>query len=958
MSTTQEIRIRVNGTWHTVRVGPHTTLLEVLRDHLRLAGTKNGCNQGHCGACTVIVDERAERACIYRAQRATGRSVQTIEGLASPGQPMCEDKGLSLHPLQRAFVEHGAVQCGFCTPGLIMAAKALLDRVPDPSDDQIREALKHNLCRCTGYTKIIAAVRSAARVLRGLDRDTREAPVASGFVGRSLPRQDAWDKVTGHSAFTADLQVDGMLYAAALRSAYPHARLVSVDVGRARSLPGVVAVLTAADVPGDRNHGLVQKDWPVLAYDKVRYVGDAVAIVAAETSAQAQAALQAIDVHYEPLPVVASAEQGLQSDAPLVHEGGNLLQRVEVTKGDVEAGFMQSDLIVEHTYHTPIGEHAFLEPEASLAVPDPRTGDITVYVGSQIPFEDRAQIAASLAIPEAKVRVVHMPTGGAFGGKEDICTQIHSALLAQVTRRPVMMVLSRPESMRVHPKRHATTITIKSGVTLDGHVLAEQIRIVGDTGAYASLGVPVMTRAATHAAGPYDFPNVYVECYAIYTNNPPAGAFRGFGATQTHFALESQMDIVARAVGVSSFEMRRRHALRVGACTTTGQMLRESVGLVECLDRVESAVSALQAAESETCLPDGVRRAWGLACAYKNVGLGNGQADSAGASVQVKPDGRLLVRVGAAEIGQGMPVVLSQIVAEEFGVAPDRIEVMSGDTGECLDGGATTGSRQTYVTGNAVRHAALRLRQSLALTAAEHLGAAPEDIFFIAGEARARTHGAALALPDLASLARREGRSTEADFVYTPPPTVPVGQVGDSHFAFGYAAQAVEVEANVATGQVKVLRVISAHDVGRALNPLALEGQVEGAIMMGIGYALTECFVVESGFVRSDTLAKYRMPNISWTPEIRTIIVEHPTSEGPYGAKGAGEIPSIPTAPAIANAIYRATGVRAFSLPVDRDALLNALIAGREQNTNIMAIGAERHETRPTNEQTRYRDSL
>jgi xanthine dehydrogenase molybdenum-binding subunit len=898
-------------------------LLELLRDRLHLTGTKNGCNQGHCGACTVLVNGHAERACVYPAERAHGRQVETIEGLARDGQ---------LHPLQRAFAEHGAVQCGFCTPGLIMAAKALLDRFPDPDEVQIKKALRHNLCRCTGYVKIIAAVQAAARALRGDTPPETSLGQSESVIGGRSVRPDAWDKVTGRTLFTADLRVEGMLYGAALRSAFPHARLLRVDVQRARRMPGVAAVLTAADVPGEKCHGLVQKDWPVLAWDKVRYVGDAIAIVAAETPQQARAALEAIEVEYEPLPVVTSAEQALQPDAPRIHADGNLLAHIQVNKGDVDVAFAQCDLIIEHTYHTPMSEHAFLEPEASLAVPHPEDGSLTVYVGSQIPFADRAQIAASLAIPEEKVRVVHMPTGGAFGGKEDICTQIHAALLAWVTQRPVMMVLSRSESIRVHPKRHATIITMKSGVTRDGRILAHQIRILGDTGAYASLGVPVMTRAATHAAGPYDIPNVRVDCYAVYTNNPPAGAFRGFGVTQVHFAAESQMDIIAEAVGISPTELRRRHALRVGASTITGQRLHESVGLLECLEKVEERLRALEATEEQQTAKSlevgRYKRAWGLALAYKNVGLGNGLEDAAGATVEACPDGTLIARVGAAEIGQGMVAVLSQIVAEEFGITPERVTVISGDTAQCLDGGATTASRQTFVTGNAVRYAAKRLKQALALTAAEHLGIPPEAVIFRGGMLSKPNGELALSLGEVVQLARREGRATSVDYVYTAPPTVPLGQAGDSHFAFGYAAQAVEVEVDTMTGRVQVRRVIAAHDVGRALNLTTVEGQIEGGIMMGIGYALTERFVVEDGYVRSDTLARYRIPDISMTPVIHNIIVEHPVSAGPYGAKGAGELPCIPTAPAIANAVYRAVGVRAFRLPIDAHALREAIVSG------------------------------
>ena len=919
----REIQIQVNGTRHSFRVGPQTMLLELLRDRLRLTGAKNGCGKGHCGTCTVIVDGRAERACIYKAHRAHGKRVETIEGLAI---------GDELHPLQQAFVQHGAVQCGFCTPGVLMAAKALLDSDPRPGDDEIKDGLKHNLCRCTGYTKIIEAVQSVAHPEVPKSPDTqRQTGAGDGVVGQSVLRPDAVGKTTGQTVFADDMYLEGMLHAAVLRSAHPHALLSGVDATQARRLPGVVAVLTAEDVPGKKNHGLLKKDWPVLAYDRVRYVGDALAIVAAETPAQAQAAVQAVRVEYEPLPVVSSAEQGLAPDAPEIHDGGNLLKYVEVDKGDVEAGFARCDLIVERTYHTPIGEHAFLEPEAAVAVPEPETGGITVYVGSQDPFADRAQIVASLALTEEKVRVVHMPTGGAFGGKEDITVQVHAALLAQATGRPVKLTFSRAESLQVHPKRHATTITIKTGTTRDGRILAESIRLLGDTGAYASMGAAVMTRAAVVSTGPYDIPNVHIECHVVYTNNPPAGAFRGFGAPQAHFAAESHLDLVAEMVGLSPFDIRRRHALRVGSTTNTGHVLGESVGLVECIDRVEAAVKEVQAKERALRLPPGIRRGWGVACGYKNVGRGNAIPDSAGASVEATPDGRLLVRAGAVDLGQGLAVVLSQMAAQEFGLSPQLVDVVLGDTGQTLDGGPTSASRQTYVTGNAVRMAAIHLKESLAMVAAESLDMPPDSVVFADGQVQAKTGSAGLALGQLVTLAQAEGRPTQMEFIYTPPPTVPLGQAGDSHFAYGYACQAAQVEVNTATGGVRVLQVIAAVDVGRAINPLALEGQIEGAVVMGIGFTLTENFVVEEGMIRTDTLAKLKIPTIHAMPEIQTIIVEHPTAHGPHGAKGAGEVPGIPTAPAISNAIHNAVGVRITSLPVNKDALAAAVAAGQAE---------------------------
>jgi xanthine dehydrogenase molybdenum-binding subunit len=928
------ISFHVNGDLREVEVGRKTSLLQVLRDELHLTGTKNGCGQGHCGACTVIVDGKAVRSCVYLAHRADGKQVETIEGLARDGE---------LHPLQKAFIEHGAIQCGFCTPGMIMAAKALLDAKPRPTREDIYQALERNLCRCTGYAKIIEAILAASGQWLEVG-EARPLTFASGVadpsttlrtglaprlaVGHPLPRPDARAKATGEAVFAADLypstalrlcsgqgsghRFEGMLHGKVLRSRYPHARVLRVDASQAKALPGVVAVLTAADVPGARNHGLLHNDWPVLAYDKVRYVGDAIALVAAETEHIAEAALELIEIDYEPLPVVASAESALAEDAPLIHEEGNVLKHLTFQRGDVEAAFAQADIVIENEYRTPASDHSFLEPEAGVAIVDDE-GSVTVYAGSQIPFDDQRQIAASLALPWEKVRVVQTQVGGAFGGKEDIHVQIHAALLAQATGRPVKLVFTRQESMIVHPKRHATVIRLKTGATKAGKLLAVQAHIVGDTGAYASLGEPVMTRTATHASGLYEISNFKVVCYAVHTNNPPAGAYRGFGVPQATFASETQMDILAKKLEMSPFELRRINALKVGATTATGQTLRESVGLLECLERVEEKVKAAEGPEETDSAPS-VRRGWGVACAYKNVGLGEGLADSAGAELELLDDGRAIVRAGAAEVGQGLVGVLAQMVVEELGVDYGKVEVILGDTGQCLDGGPTTASRQTYVTGNAVRYAARQVRQALAGAVAEELDAAPDTLVF--REARvSRPDGRSISLEEAIALARREGRSLDASHVYTPPETVPLEEEGDKHFAYGYAAQVAQVEVDITSGEVRVLKVIAAHDVGRAVNPMAVEGQLEGGVIMGLGYALTEEFKVEEGRVLSDSFAKYKVPRIHQIPEIVPIIVEHEAAEGPYGAKGVGEITSIPTTAAITNAIYAACGARIFSLP-------------------------------------------
>ncbi len=912
------ISLRVNGELFRVEVDEETSLLDVLRDQLHLTGTKKGCGEGLCGSCTVIVNGKAVRSCTYKAVKADGASVETIEGLAREGK---------LHPLQKAFIDYGAIQCGFCTPGMIMSAKALLDQNPNPSDEEIIRAIQPNLCRCTGYSSIVRAIKAAASEIRGegyIPPTLPEGITPMRAGGNLVPKPDAILKATGRALYAADLYFEGMLYARVLRSPYPHARILRIDTSRARAYPGVVAVLTAEDVPGDKTHGVVRKDWPVFAMDKVRYVGDAIAMVVAESEEIASKALELIEVDYEPLPVVTSPQEALRPDAPKVHEGGNLLKHISIRRGNVEEAFARADVVVERVYHTPTYEHAFLEPEAGVATVDP-DGNITVYVGSQIPFLDRRQIAESLAIPEEKVRVVGTFIGGAFGGKEDISVQIHLALAAMKTGRPVKMVFSREESFRVHPKRHATTIRLKTGATRDGRLLALEAEIYGDAGAYASLSEHVMTRTATHISGPYQIPNVKVDCYAVYTNNPPSGAFRGFGVPQAAFAIESQMDIMAEELGLSPLEIRRINALRVGTRTALGQLLEESVGLLETLDRVEEEMNRTQFIPVEGTK----RRAWGVACAMKNVGLGGGALDRAGAEVEVTEEGVVIVRAGAADLGGGLSGVVAAIAAEELGLPRWRagdatpVRVILADTGTTPDGGPTTASRQSFITGNAVRLAARQIRELLTSIAAEELNAPPDEIVFEGGFVRAGEK--ALSLGELVSIARKQGQEVRATCTYEAPATVPISQEGPHHFAFGFATQAALVEVDTETGEVRVLKVIAAHDVGKAISPLGVVGQIEGGVMMGIGLALKEEFPLKDGVPLARGFRDYHIPRAKDMPEIVPIIVEAPSSEGPFGAKGIGEIPSIPTPPAIVNAIYRACGVRFYELPVKSQKLREML---------------------------------
>ncbi len=916
MAQEERAKFVVNGVEVELEAGPDTRLADLLRRDLGLTGTKIGCGDGQCGSCVVLVDGKAVRSCTYLAKRAEGKHVVTVEGLAAtwdgPGR---------LHPLQQAFVDHGAIQCGFCTPGLLMAAAALWDKLDPgavPDDEEVIKALGRNACRCTGYASILSAVRSAfneratGRPLPPLEVATME-PLR--VIGYSYPRPDAVAKATGAARFADDYSFPGLLHGATLRAGYPHARIVSIGTERAKALPGVHAVLTYHDVPGQNRHGLVFADWPVLCDDKVRYLGDAVAIVAAETPEIAREALDLIEVHYEPLVVVGSAEQALDPAAPLVHEareGGNLLEHIKVRHGDVEEGFAQADVIVEREYRTPAYDHMFMEPECSIGLPAGYDGDhakLTVYVGSQIPYADRNQIAAALGLEPEEVRVKGTLIGGAFGGKEDIMGQIHAALLARATGRPVKILYDRAESLLAHPKRHATVIRIKTGARRDGTLTAVQAELIGDAGAYASLSTKVLTRATTHATGPYQVPHAKIDCFAMYTNNPPAGAFRGFGVTQSAFAVESNMDILAHELGLDPFELRRKNALRVGATTATGQVLAESVGLLDCLDWVEARLKELPPSSVA-----GKKTAWGLACAYKNTGLGGGADDAAGAEVEAYGDGTVEVRASSADLGQGLTTVVAQCAAEELGLPFDRVRVRLSDTDLCPDGGPTTASRQTYITGNAARLAAQGMRERLSRVAAEHWDIPPDAIRFQEGELAG--NGQSAPFSQAVQWLIAEGHEPRLKVRYQAPKTQPLGTGGDMHFAFGFAAQAVEVAVDPGSGKVHVLRVVAAADGGRALNPLSMRGQVEGGIVMGIGTALTEEYKLEGGVPYTRRWKDYRTPLVGDTPEMHVCLVEHPTAAGPYGAKGVGELPSIPTAPAICNAIYNATGVRVYQLPV------------------------------------------
>ena len=824
-------------------------LLHFLRDELQVTSLKNGCSEGACGACMVLVDGKAMRACLLTVAQVSGKKIVTVEGLSD------REKEAYLW----AFAEAGAVQCGFCLPGMVISAKALLDKSPNPDAGEIKEAIRGNVCRCTGYVRIEQAIGLAAKVMRG---EIQATPLAQGGLGISFPRVDAAEKVLGTGQYVDDMHMKDMLYGAVLRAKYPRAFVKSMDVSAARALPGVEAVLTAEDVPGDRYWGFITKDWPVLVAvgEETRYVGDALALVAARSRRIAREALALIKVDYDPLEPVTTTAFALSDHAPKIHANGNLLSTTRISRGNALKTLAEAKYSVTHTYHTPFTEHAFLEPESALAVPQ-GDGRLTVYAGSQSVYEDQRGIRSILGLPPEKIRVVGKLVGGAFGGKEDLSVQHHAALLARKTQKPVKLTLTRRESILVHPKRHAMEIEMTTACDEGGRLTAVIARIIADTGAYASLGAPVLQRACTHVAGPYHVPNADITGFAVYTNNPPSGAFRGFGVPQACFACETNMDLLAEKVGISPWEIRYRNALEPGIAMATGQIAGPDTAFKETLMAVKNTYQTNEFA--------------GLACALKNTGLGVGVPDTGRVKIEVR-NGKVLVLTSAACVGQGLATILTQLVSETTALPAKDIEVGAPDTYLTPDSGTTTASRQTLFTGEAARRAALQL--------AEDMG-----------------H---FSLPQL------EGKDYLGEYTAQTDPLNSGKPDPVNHVAFSYATQVVALD-----DQGRLKKVVAAHDVGRAINPRAVEGQIEGGIAMGLGFALRETFPLEKGIpiARFGTLGLFRSTDM---PEVEVILIGKNRSSLAYGAKGVGEIATIPTAPAVASAYHRYDGKVRFSLPL------------------------------------------
>lgn len=912
------VELTVNEEIVRTEVPEDINLMVLLRDWLGLTGTKNGCAKGHCGACTVIVDGIAKRACLVKISKAQNTRIETIEGLA---------KNSTLHPLQYTFIKYGAMQCGFCTPGTIMAAKALLDENPSPSEEEIKTALTkgRNLCRCTGYVNIINAILVAGEMLQ-----TRQAPpplITKGSqIDTILLSKDGIKMVTGATLYGADITLEGMLHGKVLWAEHPHANIISINKFGAEELAGVEIVITAEDIPGLNQAGLLVRDQPAIAGDKVRYIGDPVAVVFAETEKIAELALGLIQVKYDVLPGVFSIEDAAQTDAPKVHQDGNLAKHLKIVRGDVESAFNDCAVVVEDDFTTPWIEHGYLEPESGIAYPSP-DGGVVLKIGTQNAFGDREQLAEILGLPEDKVRVIQIPMGGAFGAKEDILLHQHLALGAYLTSKPVKMVLTREESMRVHVKKHPSWMHYKVGADQEGRILAIKAKVSIDTGAYMSNGHKVLMNMVEFGAGPYYIPNLFLEGKAWHTNNITGGAMRGFGVNQVTFALETQIDEIALQLNIDPFEIRLINGLDVGLPTAADHIMEE--GVVS----IKQTISAAQKKFNEMKLPPSSEMkkiGFGVASGVKSVGFGRQAQESAGAIIELDKSGQVLIRHGHHFLGQGAKTGLMQIATSELGIPLERIEIAEPDTALTPSTGPTTASRQTFLTGNAIVMASRALKEELFKRAAEILDQDPAAFEFDQSSILDPASGSRVPLSELGDRFVFEKR-------YTSKPTSPFPDGAPSKYGqpsfisklsqwcYAYCTQVAVVEVEISTGKVKVLTVISANDLGKVLNRQAVEGQIHGSVSQGMGYALSEKFEIKDGVNISKTLNQIKMPTADQTPDVIPVLVEVPHPDGPQGAKGFAEAPSLPTAPAILNAVYDAVGIRIRDLPADKKIILDAL---------------------------------
>lgn len=827
-------------------------LLRFLRQEKRLTAAKDGCSgQGTCGACLVEINGKPRLACSTKLEKLEGAEIYTLEGIP--------DKIKRI--IATTYVNHGAVQCGFCTPGFVMRTHVLLKSNPNPTHQEIQTALKGHLCRCTGYKKIESAIADVAIQLK--EKKAPEEIRASGPVGTSSPKYQALEAAMGQRQFVNDMHFEGMLYGALHFSAHPRAKILAIDTTVAKQMPGVIRVFTWKDIPGDRMVGLIHKDWPVMIAvgETTHYIGDVLAGVVAETEEQAREAAAAIEVKYEVLPPVTDPEAALLKESPQVHRRkSNLLETCKLFKGEPDKALKAADFVISGTYTTQRIEHAFLETESAIALWE--NGGITLYSCGQGVYEDRRQVARIINMREKKVRVILVPNGGGFGGKEDLTVQGHAALYSRHLKKPVKVTLNREESIRMHPKRHPVTISITLACDESGVLTAIKMRAVGDTGAYASVGTKVMERIAGHATGGYFIPNIDLEALTVYTNNIPSGAMRGFGANQVVFALESCIDDLCKMGEFDRWQFRYDNALTDGLTTATNDHVK-GVGIIACLE-------ALKGKYYENHYT-------GLACAIKNSGVGNGMKDSSEVIIEIISAGKIIIHHGWTEMGQGVHTIAAQTLCQETGIRPETVEVIV-DTSADIKTGMTTSSRGTVLLGNAIIDACKKLKKDLKKR-------------------------------DLSQLAGRKYKGYwECNWTSKPSSRK---RNAVTHYSYGYAAQLVVLDKK---GNIE--KIYAAHDAGKIFNPIMFEGQIEGAVHMGLGYALSENLPMENGQLLSTKLKDCKVLRAHETPPIEVIGIEVPDPVGPYGAKGLGEIGLIPTAAAVANAFCRFDGDRRYRLPL------------------------------------------
>jgi aldehyde oxidoreductase len=831
------------------------SLLSWLRDDGHALSVKDGCSaQAYCWSCAVEIDGKAKLSCSTPMKKLDGATITTLEGWPERVRSI----------IGEAYVQRGAVQCGFCTPGFLTSTRVLLESNPNPTRDDVVKALRRHRCRCTGYEAIIDAVLDAAAALR--DGTTPGLTPANG-IGESHPKYDAYQKAIGNSPFVDDLRFDGMLHGVVRLSDHPRATVLSIDTDAAAAMPGVVAVLTGDDVPGKRYQGLILKDWPLMVTpgETTRYIGDVLAVVVADTETQARAAVDAIVIQYDELEPLTDPELSLTSDIH-VHDGGNLVAKSQVQRGgNAEDILAASAHVTRGTYTTQRVEHAYMEVEACVAMPD---GDnIRVHSQSQGVYEDRRQIASILGLPVEQVVVTHWASGGAFGGKEDLSIQGHAALAAFKLGRPVKVKLDRVESLRMHPKRHPVRMTYAVGCDADGKLTAIHARILGDTGAYASVGGKVLERCAGHCTAAYSVPCVDVIAEAVSTNNLPCGAMRGFGANQVTFAFERCLDELCAMGEFDPWQFRMDNALTEGSPTATGQILDGGVGVRATLEAVKSTY--------DNALESG--RAVGLACGIKNCGVGNGMSDWCEVKIEITGTGRVIVHHGWTEMGQGIHTVVQQILTEETGISPELVDVITSTDSEA-ESGMTTASRGTSLVGNAMLVATKNLNADLEHNSLDDL--------------KGRTY------------------SGRWSFDKTTKPGAP-GEI-ITHYSYSYATQLV-----IMNEKGRIERVVAAHDAGRIMNPALFRGQIVGSIHMGLGYALSESLPQVNGHLVSTKMRDLGIMPMHDMPDVEVIGVEVSDPLGPYGAKGVGEVGLVPTAGAVANALTAFDGVSRHALPMN-----------------------------------------